>query len=143
MSGAQVAEGSRKGIGHSVLSLTPTGTLSPCSSTMQCLESVTLAHQTLPLDPSMDPSLLPLQPRRVSVLPIPLQELSPCLSTSAQASASLPFNCWRSFLASLSPGSSVYHLSAAFPLALIMSHPCSKPPPTHGTSQFQNKVQPS
>lgn len=55
----------------------------------------------------------------------------------------LSFNCWSSFLASQSPGSSVYHLGSAFPLALIISQPRPNPPPTHGSSWFQNKVQPS
>lgn len=134
--GARGAEGSGVGVGHSVPRM-----LSPHSPTvhwlqgLSCLPDIPAPHT--PMAPSLSPpSLLPCQ---VSVLPIlhisslPLH-FCPSLSIS-------PFNYYNSFLASWSPGSSVYYPASIFLPALIMSHSCSKT--SHGSSQLQNKVQPS
>lgn len=133
--GARGAEGSGVGVGHSMprmLSSFPYSAL---------IGGTVLPARYTPTPPPPNGSFSPLSllPCQVSVLPI-LHISSLPLHVCSSLSIS-PFSYYNSFLASWSPGSSVYYPASIFLPALIMSHLCSKT--SHGSSQLQNKVQPS
>lgn len=138
MLGARGAESSGVGVGHSVPSLIPTEMLPPHSPTVQVIAVTALHARSRP--PPWFPLCCPSCPVRSQCCPF--SSTSPrCLSTSVQASASLPsppiiasrLLCLQAHVSTLQALHSHQYL--------IMSHSCSKT--SHGSLQLHNKVQPS